>query len=211
MNVTDAVQIVRPGTTVAELSPVECVLNETKINRKGHTFHDLDKELMSLVEQSSKHLPKDKTETVRSLINEYKDLFATSDQDLGRTNIVRHKINTGSNIPVKQPPRRTPIAMRAEVDKHIDEMLQKKVIEPADGPWSSGIVLVKKKDGSTRFCVDYRRLNDLTTKDAYPLPRIDDSLEQLSGNKWFSTLDLCSGYWQVEMESEDRPKTAFAT
>ena len=101
--------------------------------------------------------------------------------------------------------------MREEVDKHIDEMLQKKVIEPADGPWSSGIVLVKKKDGSTRFCVDYRRLNDLTTKDAYPLPRIDDSLEQLSGNKWFSTLNLCSGYWQVEMESEDRPKTAFAT
>jgi hypothetical protein len=80
--------------------------------------------------------------------------------------------------------------MRDEVDKHIDEMLQKKVIEPADGPRSSGIVLVKKKDGSTRFCVDYRRLNDLTTKDAYPLPRIDDSLEQLSGNKWFSTLDL---------------------
>ena len=211
MNVTDAVQIVRPGTTVAELSPVECVLNETKINRKGQTFHDLDKELMSLVERSSKHLPKDKTETVRSLINEYKDPFATSDQDLGRTNIVRHKINTGSNIAVKQPPRCTPIAMREEVDKHIDEMLQKKVIEPADGPWSSGIVLVKKKDGSTRFCVDYRRLNDLTTKDAYPLPRIDDSLEQLSGNKWFSTLDLCSGYWQVEMESEDRPKTAFAT
>ena len=133
------------------------------------------------MERSSKHLPKDKTETVRSLIDEYKDLFATSDQDLGRTNIVRHKINTGSNIPVKQP-RRTPIAMREEVDKHIDEMLQKKVIEPADGPWSSGIVLVKKKDGSTRFCVDYRRLNDLTTKDAYPLPRIDDFLEQLSDN-----------------------------
>ena len=162
------------------------------------------------MERSSKHLPKDKTETVRSLIDEYKDLFATSDQDLVRTNIVRHNINTGSNIPVKQPPRRTPIAMREEVDKHIDEMLQKNVIEPVVGPWS-GIVLVKKKDGSTRFYVDYRRLNDPTTKDAYPLPRIDDSLGQLSGKKWFSTLDRCSGYWQVEMESEDRPKTAFAT
>jgi hypothetical protein len=64
---------------------------------------------------------------------------------------------------------------------------------------------VKRKDGSTRFYVDYRRLNDPTTKDAYPLPRIDDSLEQLSGKKWFSTLDLCSGYWQGELESEDRP------
>ena len=71
--------------------------------------------------------------------------------------------------------------------------------------------MLKKKDGSTRFCVDYRRLNDLTVKDAYPLPRIDDSLEQLAGNKWFSTLDLCSGYWQVEVEESDRPKTAFAT
>ena len=162
---------------------------------------------MSLVERTSKHLPKDKTETVRSLINEYKDLFTTSDQDVGRTNIARHKINTGSNISVKQPPRRTPILMREEVDRHINEMLQKKVIEPADGPWSSGIAFVKKKDGSTRFCVDYRRLNDLTTKEAYPLPHIDDFLEQLSGNKWFSTLDLCSEHWQVEMESEDRPKT----
>jgi hypothetical protein len=73
--------------------------------------------------------------------------------------------------------------MREKVDKHIDEILKMKVIEPADGPWSSGIVLVKKKDGSTRFCVDYRHLNDPTTKDAYPLHRIDDSLEQLSGNK----------------------------
>ena len=183
MNITDAVQIVRSGTTVAELSPVECVLTETIVFGKGQKFHDLDKELISLVERSSKHLPKDKTETVRSLINEYKDLLATSDQDLGRTNIVRHNINTGSNIPVKQPPRRTPIAMREKVDKHIDEILRMKVIEPANGPWSYGIVLVKKKNGSTRFCVDYRHLNDPTTKDAYPLHRIDDSLEQLSGNK----------------------------
>jgi hypothetical protein len=80
--------------------------------------------------------------------------------------------------------------MLEEVDKHIVEMLQKKFIEPAEGSWSSGIVLVKKKDGSTRFYVDYRHLNDLTTTDAYPLPRIDDSLEQLPGNKWCSTLDL---------------------
>jgi hypothetical protein len=127
------------------------------------------------------------------LINEYKDLFATTDQDLGRINIVRHKINTGSNIPVKQPPRRTPIAIPEEVGKHIDEMLQKKVIEPADGPWSSGIVLVKKKGSSTRFCVDYRRLNDLTIKDAYPLPRIDDYLLDEDS---FSFV-LCCSDWPV--------------
>ena len=90
-------------------------------------------------------------------------------------------------------------------------MLERNVIVPCDGPWSSGIVLVKKKDGSTRFCVDYRQLNACTVNDAYPLPRIDDSLEQLSGNKLFTILDLCSGYWKVEVDEQDRPKTAFAT
>ena len=90
-------------------------------------------------------------------------------------------------------------------------MIEKGIIEPSSSPWSSPIVLVKKKDGTTRFCVDYRKLNALTIKDAYPLPRIDESLDNLAGNTWFSTLDLCSGYWQVGVKEEDRPKTAFST
>ena len=85
------------------------------------------------------------------------------------------------------------------------------VIEPSTSPWASNIVLVKKKDGSTRICIDYRRLNAVTEKDAYPLPRIDEVLDQLAGNAWFSTLDLFTGYWQVEFDEEDRPKTAFTT
>ena len=79
------------------------------------------------------------------------------------------------------------------------------------GPWSSPVVLVTKKDGGTRFCVDYRRLNDATVKDAYPLPRIDDTLDMLAGKQWFSTLDLASGYWQVSLSREARVKTAFVT
>ena len=84
-------------------------------------------------------------------------------------------------------------------------MLELGVIEPANGPWSSPMVLIKKKDGSVRFCVDYRRLNDVTVKDVYPLPRIDDVLDRLGGAKFFTMLDLYKGYWQV------RPKTAFVT
>ena len=88
-------------------------------------------------------------------------------------------------------------------------MLKKDVIQPSASPCASGIILVKKKDGSKRFCVDYRKLNDITVKDAYPLPRIDNSLNQISGAEWFSCLDLNSGYWQVEVEESDRAKTAF--
>ena len=90
-------------------------------------------------------------------------------------------------------------------------MLEKGIIEPSSSPWSSPIVLVKKKDGSTRFCIDYRKLNHVTIKDSYPLPRIDDSLDALGNAKWFSTLDLASGYWQVAVDPKDAPKTAFVT
>ncbi|CAG2253632.1 unnamed protein product [Mytilus edulis] len=140
-----------------------------------------------------------------------KSQWSGSDSDHGQTNIVKHMIDTGAARPIKQQPRRTPIGIREEVDQHINDMLERNIIEPSEGPWSSGIVLVRKKDGTTRCGVDYRQLNACTIKDAYPLPRIDDSLEHLSEKKWFSTLDLCSGYWQVEVESSHRPKTAFPT
>ncbi|GFU29443.1 hypothetical protein TNCV_418791 [Trichonephila clavipes] len=85
------------------------------------------------------------------------------------------------------------------------------VIEPSSSPWASPIVLVRKKDGSPRFCVGYYRLNDVTKKDSYPLPRIDDPLDTLADNTWFSTLDLKSRYWQVELQPDDKEKTAFTT
>jgi len=90
-------------------------------------------------------------------------------------------------------------------------MIHNKVIEPSKSPWSFPIVLVPKKDGTIRFCVDYRRLNDITKKDSYALPRIDSSLAMLSGNQFFSSLDLAAGYFQIPMDEKDKEKTAFIT
>ena len=130
---------------------------------------------------------------------------------MGRTNVVRHMISTGDADPVRQSPHRVPFHQQSMVKQMPDDMLSKGVIEPASGPWSSPIVLVPKKDGSICFCVDFRRLNSLTKKDTQPLPRIDDTLDALSGARSFFTLDLESGYWQVEVDPADKEKTAFVT
>ena len=138
-------------------------------------------------------------------------MFALDPSELGTTQLVTHSIDTGTHPPIKQPVRRTPFALREKVDQLIEEMLEQKVIEPSSSPWASPIVLVQKKDGGVRFCVDYRKLNRITKLDEFPLPRIDDTLDRLAGACYFSTLDLASGYWQVEMDSPSKEKTAFTT
>ena len=138
------------------------------------------------------------------------DVFA-DDNHPGRTNLIKHRIETGNNPPVRQPVRRISPHKREEASRLLKEMLDKKVIQPSSSPWASPIVLVPKKDGSVRFCIDYRKVNAITRRDAYPLPRIDDTLDTLAGAKWFSTLDMLSGYWQVELEEGDKEKTAFCT
>ncbi|GFV81129.1 retrovirus-related Pol polyprotein from transposon 412 [Trichonephila clavipes] len=140
-----------------------------------------------------------------------KTCFSRNSSDIGHTTVTQHRIDTADHPPIKQHPRRLPFAKQEEVGTLLREMQENDIIEPSSSPWASPIVLVRKKDGSTRFCVDYRKLNDVTKKDSYPLPRIDDTLDTLSGHKWFSTLDLKSGYWQVEVHPEDREKTAFTS
>ena len=142
----------------------------------------------------------------------YSDIFPALGSPLtGHTDVVEHEIVTGDGSPIRCAPRRmSPQKMKKE-EEWVTEMLTGCTIEPSDSPWSSPVVLVTKKDGGTRFCVDYRRLNDVTVKDAYPLPRIDDILDMLVGRQWFSTLDLACGYWQVSLSQEARVKTTFAT
>ena len=151
------------------------------------------------------------TDRLRTLLNEFSDIISVDASDLGQTTLVQHEINTGDATPIRQPPRRLPFHQRRDVQELVSDMLERGVVELSNGPWSSPIVLVKKKDGTTRFCMDFRKVNDLTKKDAHPLPRIDDTLDALGGAQWFTTLDLASGYWQVEVNPADRKKTAFAT
>ena len=121
------------------------------------------------------------------------------------------RVDTGDATPRRQPVRRTPFAVRQEVTNQLSKMQSMGVIRPSCSPWASPVVLVRKKDGSLRLCIDYRHLNDKTKSDVFPLPRMDDLLDQLGKSKFFSTLDLASGYWQVQVHPDSREKTAFIT
>uniref|UniRef100_A0A672FZX6 Gypsy retrotransposon integrase-like protein 1 n=1 Tax=Salarias fasciatus TaxID=181472 RepID=A0A672FZX6_SALFA len=145
------------------------------------------------------------------LLRKYEDVFAVHDEDLGFTDRVKHEIPVVDETPVSQPYRRIPPNQYQEVREHISELLRKEVIQESSSSYASPIVLVRKSDGSLRLCVDYRRLNMKTRRDAFPLPRIDESLDALSGAKFFSTIDLASGYHQVAVHEKDRHKTAFTT
>ncbi|CAI5646298.1 unnamed protein product [Oreochromis niloticus] len=159
--------------------------------------------------RSSVGLNGDQRQRLRCLLDENVDLFAASDKDCRQTGLVQHTIDTGSAQPIRLRPHRLPLSKRQVAEGKIHEMAAAGVIEPSNSPWAAPVVLVGKKDGSPRFCVDFRRLNAVTKKDSYPLPRIDEALDYVSGSSWFSSLDLRSGYWQVELAPEARPKTAF--
>ena len=146
-----------------------------------------------------------------SLLEEYHDVFSLEETERGETDWVEMNIDTGDATPIRQAPRRTPFAVRCEVARHLQQMQENGVIQPSSSPWASPIVLVRKKDGTMRFCIDYRKLNEVTKADKFPLPRIDDLLDQLGKAQYFSTLDLAAGYWQIRINEASKEKTAFTT
>lgn len=145
------------------------------------------------------------------LLSAYRDVFSTGPQDLGRTGLVKHDIQTLPGPPVKQHPRRMAFEKQVDADSQIQASLESGLASPSQSSWASPIVMVRKKDQTFRMCVDYRALNERTVKDAYPLPRIQDTLDTLSTAKWFSTLDLASGYWQVELTPRAKKAAAFCS
>lgn len=146
---------------------------------------------------------------ITKIIKENSDLFASKDSELSQTDTITMKIDTGDHKPIKLPPYRTSLNNRVVVDKAVDEMLEANIIRRSKSPWSFPVVIVDKKDGTKRFCVDFRKLNKITKLNSHPLPLIDDILALLGDAKYFTSLDLKSGYWQIMMDEKDKEKTAF--
>ena len=207
-------QVVYKGTKIATVEGVDDEPRQTilAVQPEAREVSRTKRHALSkMVEKCASDLGAEQKEQLLQLLIEFADIFA-DEGELGRTDRITHNIDTGSAPPIRQPVRRVPVCQKAEVKDLLADMEKKDVIRPSNSPWASPIVLVRKRDGSHRFCVDYRKLNAVTRKeDAYPIPRIDDTLDTLSGACWFSTLDMVSGYWQVEVGEKDREKTAFCT
>ena len=212
-NFSDELRVVPQGTVLATLSPVQHYQTLARLERaeRDDPEPSLPDHLRPLLDNVHEDLTDSEFDDLCDLLIRYQDVFLQPNGPLGRTDLVKHPINTGDHLPIKQPLRRAPYVQQKLIEDEVDKMMEAGVIEPSESPWSSPVVLVRKKDGSQRFCVDYRKLNNVTRRDAYPLPRIDESFDTLAGTKYFTTLDLASGYWQVEMEEADKPKTAFST
>ena len=142
------------------------------------------------LERCSALLSEGEIEEVSKLLTEYQDVFSTGEYAIGHTGPIRHHIGTPGARPRRQTLHRTSPEQRAEIERQVKELKEINLIRPSDSTWASTIVLVGKKDGSKRLCIDYQKLNEVTAKDTYPLPRIDDSLDALGGSKFFSTLDF---------------------
>ena len=196
INMSEEEVVLPIGSLIGTLVPVLSVSVARSMECVPSTgTAELPDYLEDIVRGSHTSLGDSGRQLLRDLLHKYKHVFpAPGEPVTGRSKTVLHEIEINDARPVRCGPRRlAPAGLRREQDC-VREMLSGGQIEPSDSPWASPVVLVTKKDGSTRFCVDYRRLNSLTVKDAYPLPRIDDSLRLLGNQQWFSTMDLASGY-----------------
>lgn len=187
---------------------ISCELQEAKV--VDQDTYPLTREQF-LQQFSLNHLEQEQKVIAENLLWNWRKVFSHGSLDLGCTSVTKHRIDLSDDTPFKERPRRIPPCMYDEVRQHIKEMLDVGVIEESRSPWCSNVVLVRKRDGGLRFCVDYRKLNKQTIKDSFSLPRIEEILDVLKGSSWFSTLDLRSGYWQVELEESHKERTAFST
>jgi len=204
------------GMRIARFEPVKddfiCVVQEILDDNRKPEANEIStpstENLKALIDKSLNHNQK---EELHQLLKQFNACFKADKQSATHQKKIQHQIRTASHPPVKHRPYRVSPMERRIIQEEVEKMLKNEVIQPSESPWSSPVVLVKKKDGTWRFCVDYRRLNKVTKKDVYPLPRIDDALDCIKDAQFFSSMDLQSGYWQIEVDEADREKTAFIT
>ena len=183
-------------TTAPAVSSGSLIDCPTSPNNSGHQITKssgtLPNKLEDLYKRSISCLNTEQAAELRDLLIEFEDVFAAHDLDLGCFTGVKHSINTRDAPPFRQKMRHTPLGFEKEEEGHLQKMLDLGIIVPSSSEWASAPVLVRKKDGSVRYCIDFRQLNSLTVKDAFPLPLIEDCLDSLAGTTYFSTLDMAS-------------------
>ena len=196
---------------LAEVIDSDACVSSVEIddNRSSETETEPRDPLSEARKADLSHMTDQQRKKLQDILDRNADLFAKSDCDLGSTDLVKVKIDTGDHPPVKQNPYRLPFSQRQTVQDQINDMLKAGIIEPSRSPWASPIVIVSKKDGTKRFCIDLRKVNKVTVPYSHPLPRIDDILASLGGSQYFTCLDLKSGYWQIAMDEDSKEKTAF--
>lgn len=215
VNASDGYFTLKQGTWIAtaeqvqEVDPGICAGEVMETQEENG--NDLPKHLQPLWEKSSENLSCDQRAKLKTLLMDFADIFSTDEYDLGLFKGIEHSIDTDNARPIKQRMRRTPPQFLGEEEQHLEKMTKADVMEPSVSEWASPPVLIRKSDGKVRYAIDYRKLNAVTKKDVYPLPLIEECLDTLAGNEWFSKLDANSAYWQIKVKEEDRPKTAFIT
>ena len=206
VNTTRSKVSLQPGTKVMHLLPVNELVDDTV-----QSIVEGDQKLADVPIEDFKlnHLSEDDQAALFDVLKRHQ--VWPSPGKLGQTHLVEHPIDVQGAQPIRQRPYRVPETKKQIIAREVEKMLLSNVIEPSASPWSSPVVLLEKPDGDYRFCVDYRKLNAVTKKDAYPLPRIDETLDALGNANTFTTLDLQSGFWQIPVREVDKDKTAFST
>jgi hypothetical protein len=203
------------GTHVGDFHPLNDSIdyseNIRSIDRLENSEEDNIFDVFEKFKAQLSKLPGDQEMRMKDILLEFKDVFSKSKLDLGYNNSFEHRIETGSAAPIACAPRRVPVALEDKVDQLVQQLLQQKIIQPSESPWNSPIVVVSKKNGDVRMCVDYRRLNAVTKRPIFPIPDSQQICDTLHGSKYFSTIDLSQGYYQIAVAEEDQEKTAFST
>ena len=201
----------------AEASPElmkELSLEEDKLKEPKLMIPKQQACLMEILEKNGdltmlEDWPEEDAKRARWLLMEYHSIFSLDKNEMGCTDATEHIIKLTKSEPFKEWFWRIAPPLIEEVREHIQEMFDSRAIHPSNSLWCNAVVLVRKKDGTLQFCIDFWRLNDCMEKDSYPMPKMIDTMETMLGSKFFSTMDLKSGFWQVKMAEDSQPYTAF--